>query len=221
MNYEFLLKKMFFHIIKQELAINLKNLSNLAHCLIFFLITTSIFAITTNVFGAEIAIAIIWICLIFSILLSSNGQFQKDFEDGTFEQLYLSGYVFELIILAKIVANWLFNVLPLILFLPIIAVILKVPGNVISDLILIALITSLLINFLVSFGASLTLSANSTSALLTILVLPLLIPTIIFANSGIGSDFTASIKLLVSLVVFLIPILTFTTALAVKINITD
>ena len=210
---------MFLHIIKQELAINLKNLSNLTHCLAFFLITASIFAITTNINDQMIAIAVIWICLIFAILLSSNGQFQKDFEDGTFEQLYLSGYVFELIILAKILANWLFNVLPLIIILPIIAVILKVPNNLIGDLILIASITSLLINALVSFGASLTLSANSTSALLTILILPLLIPTIIFANLGIGADYTTAIKLLVALSVFLTPILTFATSTAIKVNI--
>jgi heme exporter protein B len=212
---------MFFYIIKQELTINLKNLSNLTHCLIFFLITTSIFAITTNIDNKAIAIAIIWICLIFGILLSSGHLFQQDFEDGTLEQLYLSGYIFEIIILAKVIANWLFNVLPLIIILPIIAMILKIPNNLLGHLILIALITSLLISFLVSFGASLTLSANSTSAMITVLILPLLIPTIIFANLGVESDFIASAKILVSLLIFLIPILTFATSLAIKVNITD
>ena len=212
---------MLFTIIKQELAINIKNLSGLTHSLMFFLITISIFAITTNIDSNAIAIAIMWTCLTFAILLASSGQFQKDFDDGTFEQLYLSGYAFELIILAKIFANWLFNVVPLIIALPVIAVILKIPSDLIVDLILIAGVASLIINFMVSFGTSLTLSASSTSSLLTILVLPLLIPIIIFANTALDSNFTVSIKFLTTLLVFLSPALTFATAAAVRVNIVD
>jgi heme exporter protein B len=212
---------MLLPIIKQELIIGIKNSSNLAQSLIFFLITTSIFAITTNINDTNIAIAIIWICLTFSILLSSNQQFQRDFDDGTFEQLYLSGYVFEIIILAKIIANWLFNTLPLIIILPIIALILKIPSNLIFDLVAISLIASLLINFMVSFGSSLTLSANSSSSLLIVLVLPLLIPIIIFANASFGGDFVVSVKFLLVILVFLTPILTLATSVAVRINIIE
>ncbi len=212
---------MLLSIIKQELIINIKNSSNLVQSLVFFLITASIFAITTNIDNINLAVAIIWVCLTFAILLGCNQQFQRDFDDGTFEQLYLSGYLFELIILVKIFANWLFNTLPLIIILPIVALILKIPSNLIVDLILIALIASLLINFLVSFGTSLTLSTNSTSSLLTILVLPLSIPTIIFANSGLNGDFMVAIKLLFGLLIFLTPILTLATSAAVRINVVD
>ncbi len=217
---------MFLSIIKQELAINIKNSSNLVQSLIFFLITTSIFAITTNIDNIDTALAIMWICLTFAILLSSNQQFQRDFDDGTFEQLYLSGYVFELIILAKIIANWLFNTLPLIIILPIIALILKVPNSLIFDslifnLVAIALIASLLINFTVSFGSSLTLSANSSSSLLIILVLPLLIPIIIFANAAFGGDFIVSVKFLLAILIFLVPILTLATAYATRISLVE
>lgn len=212
---------MLLTIIKQELIINIKNASNPIQSLVFFLITASIFAITTNIDNPTIAVAIIWICLTFAILLSSNQQFQRDFDDGTFEQLYLSGYVFEIIILAKIIASWLFNTLPLIIILPIVALILKIPSNLILELVFISLIASLLINFLVSFGTSLTLSTNSTSSLLTILVLPLLIPTIIFANSGLSGDLMVAVKLLISLLVFLTPILTIATSAAVRINVVD
>lgn len=212
---------MLLTIIKQELNLSIKNASNLVQSLVFFLITISIFAITTNVNDTLIAIAIIWICLTFSILLSSNQQFQRDFDDGTFEQLYLSGYVFEIIILAKIFANWLFNTLPLIIILPIIALILKVPTNLFFDLIAISIIASLLINFMVSFASSLTLCANASSSLLTILVLPLLVPIIIFANTAFSGDFVISIKLLLAIFVFLAPILTFSTSLAIKVGLVD
>ncbi len=208
-------------LIRQELIINIKSSGNLAQSLVFLLITASIFAFTTNIDNTATSVAIIWVCLTFAILLGCNQQFQQDFDDGTLEQLYLSGYVFELIILTKIFANWLFNTLPLIIFLPIIALILKIPENLILDLITVAIIASLIINFLVSFGTSLTLSTNSTSSLLIILILPLTIPTIIFANAGLTNDFGAAIKLLLGLLIFLIPILTFATSAAIKINVVD
>ncbi|MCE3255834.1 MAG: heme exporter protein [Rickettsiaceae bacterium] len=212
---------MIFSIIKQALILNIKNFSSLAHSLVFLLITSSIFAITTKISDTAIAIAIIWICLTFAILSASSNQFQKDFDDGSFEQLYLSGHVFEIIILAKIFANWLINIVPLIIFLPVIALILKIPDNLITDLILIASITSLLISFMVSFVGSLIISANTTSALLTILVLPLLIPIIILANAAFEDNFAFSIKFLSVLSVFLIPVLTFATAWAVRISLID
>jgi len=215
---------MILAVIKQQLLVNLKSPSSIIHPLIFFLITTSIFAITIDTYNSGVAIAIIWVCLIFAILLSTD-QWQKDFGDGTFEQLILSGYAFEIIIFTKIISGWLLNSLPLIIILPIIALLLRLDSSLIINLLIVAIIATLIINFLVSFGASLTLSANSTSSLLTILVLPLLIPIIIFANSALGGNlgenFVISIKFLFALLIFLIPALTFATAAAVKLNVID
>ncbi len=215
---------MLFSIIKHQLLVSLKSPNSIIHPLIFFLITTSIFAINININNPQIAISIIWVCLTFAILLSSD-QWQQDFQDGTFEQLILTGYVFEGIIFAKIIANWLANSLPLIVILPIIALLLKLDSSFTKNLLIVSIIATLIINFLVSFGSSLTLSANSTSSLLTILILPLLIPIIIFANSAFNgnssSDFLVSIKFLCALLVFLVPVLTFASASAVRLNVVD
>lgn len=209
-----------FFIIKQEFIINIKNLGNLMQSLIFLLITTSIFAITTSNDNPTIAFAIIWICLVFAILLACN-QLQRDFDDGTFEQLYLSGYIFELIILVKIISNWLFAALPLIIILPIVAIFLKIPSDLILNLFLVALLSSFLISFLANFGSSLILSAKSNSALLSILVLPLLIPVVIFSNCALGQEPLVPIKLLLAITIFLLPVLTFATAASVRIHLID
>ncbi|MFT6077540.1 MAG: heme exporter protein B [Myxococcota bacterium] len=211
---------MFSNLIKQEFLIQLKKPSGLIQSIVFFLISTSIFAITANTQSDLISIAIIWICLTFAILLAS-GQFQKDFDDGTFEQLFLSGEIFELIILSKIIANWIFNSLPLIIILPIIGLLFGLNNELIIHLFITAIVASIIINFLVSFGSSLTLSSNQTSSLLTILVLPLLIPIIIFANLALGGDFVISIKFLLAILVFLAPILTYATAAAIRTNVVD
>lgn len=211
---------MFLNVIKHDTLIALKNPSGIIQSMIFFIIAISIFGITAGIDNSSNSIAIIWVVLSFAILLSANN-FQKDFDDGTFEQLILSGHILEIIILAKIFANWISNSLPLIIILPLIAIFLKLPTNLIFDLILISLIASLIINFLVSFGSALTFSSNQTSSLLTILILPLSIPIIIFANSALNSDFSLSIKFLSALLVFLIPILTFATSFAVRANVID
>ncbi len=224
-----------FFIFRQEFLLNLKNFSNLAQALIFFLITATIFAITTNIgadkiseeFAKQITVAILWICLTFAILLACNQHLQRDFNDGTLEQLYLSGYYFELVILTKILSNWLFNVLPLIIFLPVVALILRLPSQVTLELFLLSIIISLLINFLVSFGSSLTLGLglnNGGDVLLVILILPLLIPIIIFANAGLsslGGDFWWAVKLISALFIFFTPILTFASSAAVRFNLID
>jgi heme exporter protein B len=211
---------MIIPIIKQEIAQQIKSLSNVVQSLVFLFITTSIFAISVNIQDSQTSIGAIWICLIFAIILAGNNCFQRDFDDGTFQQLFLSGYIFEIIIFSKIIASWLVNCLPLIIILPIIALILKIDENLIPNLLIIAVIATLLINFIVAFGSSLTLSASATNCLLTILILPLLIPVIIFANSSLNNP-EISIKFLLSLLIFLSPILTFATAAAVKINVVE
>lgn len=208
-------------IIKHEAALQIKNIHNLIQSVIFFIITTSIFALTIGVENNQTSIAVLWICLIFSILLAGNNCFDKDFDDGTFEQLFLSGYIFELIIFSKILSQWLTNSLPLIIVLPAVALILKIDGALIFKLTIISVIATFLINFMVSLGAALTISASKSVSLLTILILPLLVPIIIFANSALGGDFEFSVKFLLALLVFLTPILTFAISIAVKVNVVD
>lgn len=212
---------MLYFLIKQEVIIAFGKLNNLINSTAFFVIAVSIFAINFNNDNVQLNIGIIWLCLTFAILLGSNNCFQEDFYDGTFEQLFLSGYSFELIIVGKILSNWLINSLPLIIILPFVALILRIDGSYITDLVVIAAVATMLINFIVSFGASLVLSANNTGSLLTILVLPFLIPIIIFANSALSNDFYWSLKFLLALLVLLAPILTFATGAAIKLSITE
>ena len=219
---------MFKAIISRELNLIFAKTDQMVNPLIFFFITLSIFALcfsnlSDNSVYQQLNIGIIWLCLIFSILLGINRCFKEDFADGTIEQLLISGHIFELIITAKILANWLIYCLPLIISIPIAALILKLDLDLILNLMLIATLVSLIINFIASFGAALIVAVNCGHALLTILVLPLTIPIIIFANSAfIDPDpelFYSSLKFLLAALAFLAPILTFSASLAIRLNI--
>jgi heme exporter protein B len=209
-------------IIKHELLIGLKSLSNLIHLVVFFFISVAIFAISLNIDSGntKTSIAVIWLCIIFSILLVGNKSFEEDFTDGTFEQLFLNGYSFEIIIFGKIIANWTLGALPLIIFLPISSLILGIDSNLIPKLLAIFLIATLLISFITSFSYSLILSSSKTSFLAIILALPLLIPIIIFANNAVD-DFGNSVIFLLALLFFTIPIALFATTAVLKTSIVD
>jgi heme exporter protein B len=214
---------MFNALLKQE--INLKKFSSLANPMIFFFIAISIFAFSIqNLSGInlnQLNISLIWFCLTFSIMLGLGNIFKEDFEDGTLEQLFLSGEIFELIIAVKILANWLIYCLPIIIILPLFSFIFNL-GNPVN-LVIISIIISLIISLIVSFCASLLLLNNSAQSLLTILVLPLTIPAIIFANSALSDyeSFFAAFKFLLALLVFILPIMIYATSLVIKLNIRE
>jgi heme exporter protein B len=209
-----------YTIIKQELRLILKRPANLANSLAFFFIAISIFAIS---FDKQLNIGAIWICLLFSILLGTINIFKEDFDDGTIEQLFLSGILFELIIAAKMFAAWLIYCLPLIISIPLAATFLKLDSSQIFNLTLVVTLVTLIISFLASFCASLTLSTNSSHSLVTILVLPLAVPIIIFANNAFGDadNFYTSLKFLSALLIFLAPILIIASCAAIKLNISE
>lgn len=210
---------MIYTIIKQELNLVFKRPSHIVNPLVFFFIAISIFAIS---FDKQINIGIIWLCLIFSILLGSPHIFQEDFEDGTIEQLFLSGILFELIIATKMFAAWLIYCVPLIISIPLAAIFLKLDTNTIFNLMLIVVIVTLIISLLASFCASLTISTHSSHSLVTILVLPLIVPIIIFANSAFEADnFYTAVKFLLALLAFLAPTLVLATSAAIRLNIRE
>lgn len=214
-------------IIYRDLKLAFSNLGQIFNQLVFFFIAITIFAISFKNSALEnqsnSQISVIWFCLIFSVIIGISNFLKEDFLDGSLEQILINHPNLEIIILAKIIANWLIYSLPLIIFLPLAALILKIDLLSIQSLIALALIVTLLVNLISCFCASLTLSCNKNESLLTILILPLIIPVVIFANSAfINTDptkFFNSLFFLVLILIFLAPILIFLTSFAVKISV--
>jgi heme exporter protein B len=220
---------MILAIISRDSKLAFNNIGQFFNPIIFFFIAISIFAISFSNIEADnllsYQLSVIWFCLIFSIIVSINNFLRDDFLDGTLEQIIVNNSSFEIVILAKIISNWLIYCLPLIIFIPLAAIILGIKQIAWLDLILLAVIVTLLINLIGCFCASLTMACNKNESLLTILILPLIIPILIFANSAFidyGSvNFTNSLIFLGLIFAFLSPILVFATAFCIKISIQD
>jgi len=149
----------------------------------FYLLIVIISPFASNIINANTLLNsnIIWISLLFSIILTIENIFNKDFEDGSFDLLYLTKVPLELIILSKSFIHWTTIGLPLIVITPILYKIFNISFDYYL-LISLCLSTFNMINLTV-ICASLTVTIKQRGILLALITLPLSIPTLIFSFS--------------------------------------
>jgi len=153
----------------------------------FYLLVVAIYPFTSNIItkiDTNNSINIIWISLLFSILLTLENIFHKDYEDGSLDLLYLIKTPLDYIILIKSFIHWITIGLPLVLITPILFLILNVEFNY-YYIISLSLATFNIINLSV-ICASLTLSIKQRGILLSLITLPLSLPTLIFSFSSVS-----------------------------------
>ncbi len=175
-------------LIRRELDVVFRSKNEFIYPIAFFVIVTSLFplAVTPDpVQLAFIAPGVIWVAALLSILLSLNGFYQPDFEEGGLEQLLLTGVSGARIVTAKSIANWLVTGLPLVIMAPLIGVLFNLDMVAISVAFLALLIGTPTLCFIGSIGMCLTLGLRNGGVLLTLLILPLFIPVLIFGTMAV------------------------------------
>jgi heme exporter protein B len=118
-------------------------------------------------------------------LLPLDRLFGADAEDGSLDQLLLSGLAPATIAAAKALAHWLTTGVPLVLATPVAAAMLNLPGEAWGTAMLALALASAILSLLGAAGAALTLGARRGGVLLPLLVLPLAIPAVIFGAAAI------------------------------------
>lgn len=170
-------------ILRRDLALAYRRWEQVTHPVVFFLMVATLFPLALNPkpsLLADIGAGVVWVSALLSSMLSLDSLYRADVEDGTLEQLTLTGQPLALLLLAKTVAHWLLSGLPLMLAAPLVAVAFGAEG--VSPTVLmgsIALGTAVL-SLIGSVGAALTLGSRRGSVLLSLLVLPLVMPVLIF-----------------------------------------
>jgi heme exporter protein B len=208
----------FWIILKHELQISFRHLGKFLANFLFFLISVAIFLILAQnqQNQAFYSTTIIWFSLLSCLIFSSAEFLKKDFDDGTIEQILNSCDNFEIFTLAKMLANWLINCLPILIFTPLILHFLNLNQNFISNFLILFLLASLAINFICSFCGSLSILGNGAEVI-AIIAFPLIIPILLIAYSGAAGEFLSSFKILLGLVIFLGSISVLASAKIVKI----
>jgi len=182
---------------------------------VFFLIVTTLFPLGLSLQLSalrDIAPGVLWVAALLSSLLSLDSLFKSDADDGTLEQLALSGQGLTLIVVAKTCAHWLVTGLALVIVSPIVGIALSIPTNAFATMMLSLALGTLTLSWLGAIGAGLTIGLRRGNVLLSLIVLPLATPLLIFGAAA--TDRAISETSTAGAVYFLAALCVFTCTLA-------
>jgi heme exporter protein B len=214
----------FLAIIRRDFRLAMRQGGATLLAVVFFFLTVSLFP-----FGvgpdlgilARIAAGVVWVAALLAALLSLDRLYQADFEDGSLEQLALSGLPLSMISLAKIITHWLTTGLPLILASPVLALLLGMEAHALPALIASMALGTPALSLIGSIGAALTVELRRGGVLLSLLVLPLYIPLLIFAVAAVdagqqGLDYGPHLMLLAAILLAALPLCPWASGAALK-----
>ncbi len=186
----------------RELRLSLRHGADTLAAVLFFLVAGTLFPLAIGPAPetlGRIAPGIVWVCALLAALLPLDRLFGADFEDGSLDQLLLSGLAPSSIAGVKAGAHWLGTGLPLCLAAGPLAIMLRLPGEALPALLLGLIPGTMALSLLGSMGAAIVLGARRGGVLLPLLVLPLAMPILIFgagAAEAVGAGLPARPHLL-------------------------
>lgn len=214
-------------LLARDLRLAFRRPSELANPLVFFAVVTTLFPLSLSPLPSQlrdIAPGVLWVAALLSSLLALEALLKSDAEDGTLEQMVLSGQPVVALVAAKTLAHWLVGGLPLVVISPLAGLALGIAPHAMSVTAEGLLMGTLTLSFLGSVGAALTIGVRRSSVLLSLLVLPLAMPLLIFGARATdlaiaGEVATGPLFLLGALLVFTATLAPFAAAAAVRISI--
>jgi heme exporter protein B len=209
----------------REVRLAIRRVGQILQPVTFFLMVTTLFPLALSPEPSllrNIAPGVVWVGALLSSLLSLEALFRADLDDGTLEQLILSGQPLAGLVGAKLVAHWLLTGLPLVLAAPLAAAALSVPAAALPVLMTSVALGTGIIVFVGAIGAALTLAGRRGSVLLSLLVLPLVMPVLIFGARATdlairGEPAAGGVWLLLSMLILALTLAPLATAAAVRI----
>ena len=216
-------------LLAREARLLFRRPADLLNPLVFFAIVIALFPLAV---GAEpqllqrLAPGLVWVAALLSVLLSLDGLFRSDFEDGSLEQWVLSLHPLALLVLAKVLVHWACSGLALVLLAPLLALMLGLPGDCVPVLLVSLLLGTPVLSLLGAVGAALTVGLKRGGLLLALLILPLYIPVLILGSGAIqaaleGLPATGYLLWLGSLTALSVTLTPFAIAAGLKISVAE
>ena len=219
----------FGHQLFRELRLVARSAADAGNPLVFLFLGLTLFALSAG--GepqvlAALAPGAVWVLVLLANMLSLDGMFRRDYDDGTLEQMLLLGEPAFLPLLAKVLAQWCVSGLAMTLLAPMAAMILFLPVEGVPVLMLTLLVGSPALSLLGAVGAALTVGLRRGGVLLGLLVLPLYVPILIFAVAAVeqqlaGMAIAAQISWLGAITMLSLTVAPFATLAALRISIQE
>ena len=200
-------------VFMKELVSYKKRSSTYLSPIVFFLITISLYPLALSNDPNDLALlapGITWICVLLSTLLSIQNIFNEDFEDGSLDIFFSLRITTLSLVLIKILVNWIFSSLPIIILSSTVVFLLFLPPESLTILLISLLLGTPVISL---FGALAgALSLGKSSILGPAIVLPLSLPVLILGTASVssflnGEDPTFYFLLLLAIFIFLLPLI--------------
>jgi len=215
-----------FGVLRRDLTVALRRLSDVLTPLAFFAIVVSLFPLGVGPEPerlATLAPGVVWVAALLAVMLSLDRLFANDHADGTLEQLLLAPQPLSVLVLAKAAAHWLLTGLPLVVLSPLLALQLQLPAAAMDTLVVSLLLGTPVLSLLGSVGAALTLGVRGGGVLVSLLVLPLYTPVLIFGASSVtaaveGLSTEAHLSLLAAFLVLALSLVPWATAAALRVS---
>ena len=196
--------KKFLALVQRDLILVYRSANDAWVVLFFFVIAVTLFPLGIGPDPSvlqQFSGGIIWICALLSAMLSLGGVFQSDFDDGSLDQMILTSYPLELLVLGKCLVHWLTTGFPILLISPVLATMLNMNLDSYSTLLITMLLGTPTISLMGGVGAALVLGSRLSGVLISLIILPLIIPILIFSVAAInasveGMEISSAVKLL-------------------------
>ncbi len=187
--------KIFIGLIRRELVLALRHAGDSVAALMFFVIAASLFPFALGPSAqalTRIAPGVVWVVALLAALLPLNRLFGADYEDGSLDLLMLSGIPASAVAFAKIIGHWLTTGVPLLIAAGPVAIMLRLNGDAVPQLLATLLPGTLLFSLVGGMSGAITLGARGGTILLPLIALPLMIPAVIFGAAGAVSSHPVS-----------------------------
>jgi heme exporter protein B len=206
--------QIFKTIFVHELRLYFARKTEVINTLVFFLLTVILFPFgigSETEFLKEVGEGIIWVTAILASSIGIARLFEPDYEDGTLALLKIQPIPIEIVVIAKMLANWAAFLLPVVLLCPIACGFFGIAAAKVWPLTLHLFIASIIFVLIGAVGASLALGSKKGRIMLSMIIMPFYVPIIIF---GINSP--DSTEILLGFLFFFLPIATFSASYIVR-----
>lgn len=185
-------------VIGRDLQVVMRNKSDAANTLLFFVIVASLFALGV---GPETALlraigpGVVWVAALLASMLALAHLFSADYADGTLEQLVLVPHPLGILVAGKVMAHWLVSGFPLVVMAPLLGFQFGLDGDAILMLVLSLALGTPVLSLIGAVTAALTLGVRASGVLVPLIVLPLSVPVLIFGAGAVdaaGSGLSAA-----------------------------
>jgi len=193
-----------YAVFKRDVLIAMRQRSDMLNPIMFFLMVVTMMPLGISPESKTLSVlapGLLWVIALLACLLSLDGLFRSDYEDGTLEQLMLSAQPLYFIVMVKAGVHWLTTGLPLTLVAPLLGVLLSLPAEGFVPLWLSLFLGTMTLSLVGGIGAALTVSLRKGGLLLSLIIMPLYVPVLIFGASTVraaveGFDYSAPLAVL-------------------------